>query len=131
MAIIVSTLIRNGIVFIEAAGIAARSTKNILLREALDAMAERVQSGGDIGEALTVTRFFPPMVVQIFSVGQQTGQLEEMLVRLANGYERQVETSTDRLTAAIEPVLIVCLAVFVGFILFATVLPILEAGNVL
>ena len=131
MAIIVSTLIRNGIVFVEAAGIAARSTKNILLREALEAMAERVQSGGEIGEALTVTQFFPPMVVQIFAVGQQTGQLEEMLVRLADGYERQVETSTDRLTAAIEPVLIVCLAVFVGFILFATVLPILEAGNVL
>ena len=67
----------------------------------------------------------------IFNVGQETGKLEEMLDRLAEGYERQVASATARLTAAIEPILIVVLAVFVGFILFATILPILEAGNAL
>jgi general secretion pathway protein F len=130
-AIVVSTLMKNGIVFVEAARIAARVSKNVLLKEALEEICLRVQTGRDIGDALAATGIFPPLVVLIFNVGQQTGKLEEMLDRLAEGYERQVANATTRLTAAIEPILIVLLAVFVGFILFATILPILEAGNVL
>jgi len=130
-SIVVSTLMRNGIVFVDSIEIAGRVTKNVLLREALETMRGSVQSGRDIGEALQATGAFPPMVVQIFVVGQQTGQLEEMLERLAVGYERQVASATARLSAALEPILIVLLALFVGFILFATILPILEAGNVL
>lgn len=131
VALIVSTLMKNGIVFVEAAQIAGRATKNLLLKEALDAMRDRVQSGREIGDALAVSGIFPPLVIQIFSVGQQTGSLEEMLDRLSVGYERQVANATSRLTAALEPILIVFLAIVVGFILFATILPILEAGNVL
>ncbi len=130
-AIVVSTLMENGIVFVEAAQTASRAAKNVLLKEALDLMRERVQSGGDMGDALASTGIFPPLVVQIFTVGQQTGELEKMLHRLATGYESQVASATTRLTAALEPILIVFLAVVVGFILFATILPILEAGNVL
>jgi general secretion pathway protein F len=130
-AIVISTLMKNGIVFVEAARIAARVSKNVLLKDAMEQICARVQTGRDIGDALATTGIFPPLVVLIFNVGQQTGKLEEMLERLAEGYERQVASATTRLTAAIEPILIVLLAVFVGFILFATILPILEAGNVL
>jgi type II secretory pathway component PulF len=70
-------------------------------------------------------------VVHVFSVGQKSGKLEEMLLRLAEDYDRQVSSTSARLSAIIEPVLILVLAVLVGFILFATMLPILEAGNVL
>jgi type II secretory pathway component PulF len=131
VALIISTLMKNGIVFVEAAQIAARASKNVLLREALEAMRSRVRAGRDIGDALAVGSLFPPLVIQIFTVGQQTGALEEMLDRLSSGYERQVASATSRLTAALEPILIVFLAIVVGFILFATILPILEAGNVL
>ena len=130
-AIVISTLMKNGIVFVEAARIAAGTSKNVLLKEALDEIRVRVQAGRDIGDALATTGVFPPLVALIFNVGQETGKLEEMLDRLAEGYERQVTSATARFTAALEPILIVVLAVFVGFILFATVLPILEAGNVL
>jgi type II secretory pathway component PulF len=130
-AVIISTLMKNGIVFVEAARIAAGTSKNILLKESLDEIRVRVQAGRDIGDALATTGVFPPLVALIFNVGQETGKLEEMLDRLAEGYERQVASATARFTAALEPILIVILAVFVGFILFATVLPILEAGNVL
>jgi general secretion pathway protein F len=130
-AVVISTLMKNGIVFVEAARIAAGTSKNVLLKEALDEIRVRVQAGRDIGDALATTGVFPPLVALIFNVGQQTGKLEEMLDRLAEGYERQVASATARFTAALEPILIVILAVFVGFILFATVLPILEAGNVL
>jgi general secretion pathway protein F len=130
-AVVISTLMKNGIVFVEAARIAAGTSKNVLLKEALDEIRVRVQAGRDIGEALAKTGVFPPLVALIFNVGQETGKLEEMLDRLAEGYERQVASATARFTAALEPILIVILAVFVGFILFATILPILEAGNVL
>ena len=99
-AVVISTLMENGIVFVEAAQTASRAAKNVLLQEALDTIRERVQSGGEIGDALATTGIFPPLVVQIFTVGQQTGELEKMLHRLATGYESQVASATTRLTAA-------------------------------
>jgi type II secretory pathway component PulF len=69
------------------------------------------------------------MVVQIFSLGQQSGRLEEMLDRLATAYDQQVSSAAQRLAAVLEPALIVILALGVLFIVIATVLPILEAGN--
>jgi len=130
-ATIVATLLRSGIVLLRAMDIAARSTNNIIVREAIEQVSTEVGAGQDMGQVLERTGIFPPLFVQIFTVGQQTGRLEEMLERLAKDYDRQVNTMSTRLAAALEPVLILTLAVFVGFILFATVLPILEAGNVL
>jgi len=130
-SLVMATLLKSGIVFLRAMEIAARSTRNLLLREAMTQVGEAVAAGREIGPALERTEVFPPLVVQIFSVGQETGQLEEMLERLAKDYDRQVSILASRLASALEPVLIVLLAVIVGFILFATVLPILEAGNVL
>jgi type II secretory pathway component PulF len=131
VAIIVSTLMKSGIVFLQALETAARSTKNGVIGRALLQGRDAVMAGRDIGDALAPTGVFPPMVIQIFAVGQQSGKLEEMLDRLAETYERQVNSLATRLAAALEPILIVFLSIFVGFILFATILPILEAGNVL
>ncbi len=131
MALIVSTLLRSGIVLLQALEIAGRAMRNVVVRDALIDSQAAIRSGREIGEALAETGQFPPTVVQIFSVGQQSGKLEEMLERLADTYDRQVATMSMRLATLLEPVLIVGLAMFVGFILFATVLPILEAGNVL
>jgi type II secretory pathway component PulF len=131
MSLIVSTLLKSGIVLVSALEIAGRSARNFVIKQALDSSREAIQRGQEIGEALQETQLFPPTVIQIFAVGQQTGKLEEMLDRLADTYDRQVATISMRLATLLEPVLIVSLAAFVGFILFATVLPILEAGNVL
>ena len=131
IALVVSTLMKSGIVFVRAIQIAQRSTRNRVLRDALLRCETAVQGGRDIAQALEATGAFPAVVVQIFSVGQQSGRLEEMLDRLAVDYDRQVALAAQRLTAVLEPVLILVLAVVVGFIAFATILPILEAGNVL
>jgi general secretion pathway protein F len=131
LALIVATLLKSGVVLLEALAISGRAMRNIVMREGVETAQSAIQSGREIGEALEVTGQFPPTVVQIFTVGQQSGKLEEMLERLADNYDRQVATLSLRLATLLEPVLIVSLAVFVGFILFATVLPILEAGNVL
>jgi type II secretory pathway component PulF len=131
LALVTATLIRSGVVYLKAVEIAARSTRNVVFREALEQSSRAVGAGQDIGRALERTGVFPPLVVQLFSVGQQSGRLEELLERLAANYDRQVASSSTRFASVLEPVLILTLGVFVGFILFATLLPILEAGNVL
>ena len=131
LSLVTATLLKSGIVLVQALEIAARSLKNVILRDAANAAREAIQTGREIGPALESTGEFPPTVVQIFTVGQQSGKIEEMLERLADNYDRQASTMAMRLATLLEPVLIVGLAMLVGFILFATVLPILEAGNVL
>ncbi|HEU0069034.1 MAG TPA: type II secretion system F family protein, partial [Nitrospiraceae bacterium] len=81
MALVVASMMRSGIVFLQSLAIASRSTGNLLMREALDQCHDQVISGRDIGEAMEATGYFPPLVVQVFSVGQKTGRLEEMLQR--------------------------------------------------
>ena len=92
---------------------------------------ERISAGEDVSDALSQSGAFPPLAVRVFSVGQESGKLDEMLFQLADDYDEQVATSSARLTALLEPVLILVLAAAVGFLLLATILPILEAGNVM
>ncbi|MCC6680519.1 MAG: type II secretion system F family protein [Phycisphaeraceae bacterium] len=131
IAFVTSTLMRSGIPFERAIAIAQQSTSNLILREALDACEKAVLAGRDIGAALEHTRAFSPTVVQVFALGQQSGRLEEMLDCLAVDYDRQVTTAAARFTAVLEPILILLLATIVGTVAFATILPILEVGNVL
>ena len=131
IAFVVSTLMRGGVSFERAVEVAGHATRNAVLRRALERCGTAVRAGRDIGPALEASGVFPPTVVQVFALGQSSGRLEEMLDRLAVDYDRQVQSAASHLTAALEPVLIVLLAVVVGTIAFATILPILEAGRVL
>ena len=131
VAMVLSTLLRSGMVLTKSLKLAAGATRNLVLRDALEACRRSVMEGKDVSNALEQVGIFPPMAVRIFSVGQETGRLEAMLDQLADDYQRQVATASARLAALLEPVLIVILACFVGFVLVATILPILEAGNVL
>lgn len=131
VALVVSTLIRSGVVFDKAVRIAASTTPNRVFRDALRRCEAAVVAGKDIAEALEETGAFPAPAVRVFAAGQQTGRLDEMLDRLATDYDRQVATVSQRLTTILEPVLIVLLAVIVGWVAFATIMPILEAGDVL
>ncbi len=128
---VIATLMQSGIVFLDALRLASETTRNPLMRDALAACERQVGAGTDIGDSLRQSSFFPALVVHVFSVGQKSGRLEEMLEQLASVYDRQVASSATRLASALEPLLILLLSVFVGFILFATMLPILEAGNAL
>ena len=131
IAMIVGTLIRSGVVLTKAVDLAAKSTENLVLRDALEKCGERIGAGEEVATALERSDVFPPLAIRVFSVGQETGKLDEMLLRLSEDYERQLSTVSARLTALLEPILILFLAAFVGFLLLATILPILEAGNVM
>jgi type II secretory pathway component PulF len=131
IAVIIATLTGGGVVFLKALNIAHRSTKNLVFRDALAQCETAVAAGRDISSALDATGAFGPVVVRVFSVGQQSGRLEEMLEKLAADYDRQVALAADRLTALLEPVLVLLLVGLVGLIALATVLPLMEAADVL
>jgi general secretion pathway protein F len=131
IAVIVATLMGSGVVFLRALHIARRATGNSVFRDALAECETAVAAGKDISMALNDTGVFGPVVVRVFSVGQQSGRLEEMLEKLAADYDRQVALAADRLTALLEPVLVLMLVGLVGVIALATVLPLMEAADVL
>ena len=130
VAVVIATMMKSGIVFVKAIQIAQRSVSNLAIRQALERCESAVLAGRDISEALESTQAFPPVVVQIFSVGQQSGRLEEMLDRLALDYDTQVANSSERLTALLEPILVILLVGLIGLIACATILPMLEAADV-
>ncbi len=131
IAVVIASLTRSGVEFVKALQLARRATRNVVIAEALLRGEQAVSAGRDLDEAMRGTGVFPPLVVQVFRVGQRSGRLPEMLDRLALEYGRQVNQASDRMAALLEPALILFLAVVVGFIAFATLLPILEAGDVL
>lgn len=131
MSVVIGTLLKTGVVFVRSLQVAQKSTSNVVLKDALGRCESAISAGSDISVALEHTRAFPPLVVQVFAVGQQSGQLEEMLDRLAEDYDQDVAIASQRIAAILEPILIICLAVLVLLIALATMLPILEAGDVL
>ncbi len=131
ICVVMSTLLKSGIVFVNAIEIAQRSTKNQVIKNALSDCKTAVETGSDIAPALEKTGVFPATMIQLFTVGQKSGSLESMLDRLAADYDRQVVTLSQRFATVLEPVMIIILAIMVGVIAFATILPILDAGNVL
>lgn len=131
IAMIIGTLTRSGVELTRAFELAERSIGNVVFQQALHQCGERISAGEEVADALRQSGAFPPLAVRVFSVGQESGKLDEMLFRLADDYDAQVATASARLTALLEPVLILVLAALVGFLLLATILPILEAGNVM
>ena len=131
IALITSTLLRSGVVVLDAFRLAAHSTDNSVLRRALESVEDAVSQGRDIASSVEDTEAFPPTVVQVLALGQQSGELESLLETLAESYDHQATALAQRFSAMLEPAMILLLAILVGFIAFATILPILEAGHVL
>ena len=131
MAIVMAALLRSGVLFDEAVRITRQTLRSEVFRRALTEYEQAVVAGRDIARPLEASGVFSPLVVQMLAVGQQSGELENLLEELAESYDQQVATAAQRLTAALEPLLIVVLAVMVGAVALATLLPILEASNVL
>lgn len=131
VVLVVACLLRSGVDLVESLRIASHSCNNVLVQQAIERVTDDIQGGAGLRESISRHSIFPASVAQIFALGQQSGQLEGMLQRLGADYDRQATVLAGRVTSIAEPLLILMLAVVVGFILFATVLPILEAGNVL
>jgi type IV pilus assembly protein PilC len=117
------TLISSGVPILQGLEITARTSGNRVVENAVLSTRDSISQGNTIAEPLKGCGVFPPMVTQMISVGEQTGALDEMLDKIANFYDSEVDTAVDALTAIIEPVMIVVMGTVVGGMLIAMYLP--------
>lgn len=120
------TLLASGVPILHALRITRDTTGNVHLAGALDQVHDRVKEGETIARPLDATQRFPSMVTSLIEVGEETGDLPEMLTRIADIYDEEVDNAITGLTALIEPILIVLMAFIVGTIVIALFLPILK-----
>lgn len=121
-----STLMAAGLSLVDAIDIVARTMSNRIIKEALFSAKEEVLQGMPLSAPLEATGIFPPMVFQMMKIGEETGNQEEMLDKVADFYEEEVEMATKNLATAMEPMIICVMAVLVGGILFAVMSPMLS-----
>ena len=120
------TLVSSGVPILEALEITARTSGNAVVEDAIMATRKSVEEGKTIAEPLKATDVFPPMVVQMVAVGEQTGALETMLSKIADFYEDEVDEATANLLALLEPVMICFLGVVIGGIVISMYLPMFD-----
>jgi len=107
----------------------AGAVGNEILQEAILNARTAIREGERIGDPLEKSGLFPPMVVQMISIGEETGALDQMLSKIADFYEQEVEATLESLAAALEPIMIVILGFIVGFIVIAMFLPLIAVIN--
>ncbi|HUP00038.1 MAG TPA: type II secretion system F family protein [Gemmatimonadota bacterium] len=120
------TLVQSGVPILEGLEITARTAGNRVIEDAIMASRVSIAGGDTISDPLRRSEVFPPMVVQMINVGEQTGGLDDMLEKIADFYDEEVESAVDALTSIIEPIMIVFLGAVVGGMVIAMYLPIFD-----
>jgi len=123
------SLLQSGVPLITSLQIVRNLVNNALIGDVIDEAMEDIQAGKSLNLALSRSVWFPPVFRQMVSVGEQSGDLEGMLHKVADAYEREVETRITGMTALIEPIMILLMAVIVGFIVISILLPIFEMNQ--
>jgi type IV pilus assembly protein PilC len=121
-----ATLISSGVSILDALDITARASGNRVIHDAIKRSVLSIAEGETITQPLKASKVFPPMVIQMISVGEKTGGLDEMLTKIADFYDEEVDAAVAALTSVIEPVIIVFMGVVIGGILIAMYLPMFE-----
>ncbi len=125
-----STLLSSGVPAVRSLEITENVVGNRVLSDATAHIRVRIMEGTDIATPLKATDVFPAVVGYMVAVGEQSGELEQMLDRVADAFDEEIEVVTERVTSVLEPIMIIVLAVVVGFIVWAIVLPILQVGSI-
>ncbi|NQU95399.1 MAG: type II secretion system F family protein [Candidatus Omnitrophica bacterium] len=126
-----STLIKSGVPILSSLEIVSKTSGNCVIEKAVDNVRTNVREGEAIADPLSKSGIFPSMVVRMISVGEQTGELEKMLTKIADFYDEQVDTAVSGLTSLIEPLIIAFLGIVIGGIVICMFLPILQISSVL
>ena len=120
------TLVTSGVPILQALNITKETAGNVVLSDAIAKVHDAVKEGESIVAPLEACGVFPPMVISMVDVGEETGQLPEMLLKIAEVYDDEVDNAVESLTALLEPIMFVVLAVIVGTIVIALFLPLIE-----
>ncbi len=124
------TMLSSGVPILEALNICCRTAGNTVVEHEVHRVRLAISEGQTMAEPLVSSKIFPPMVVQMISVGESTGALDSMLNKIAEFYEQEVDTAVAALKQSIEPIMIVVLGLIVGVLVVAMYLPIFEMGKV-
>ena len=124
-----STLLAGGLPIVRALDVSKHVANNRVLGAAIDRARESITEGASVAQPLRASGEFPPLVTHMIEVGERSGELEGMLSKVADTYEEQVETTVSRLTALLEPMLILLMVGIVVFIILATLVPLLEVTS--
>jgi type IV pilus assembly protein PilC len=123
------TLVTAGVPILQALDIVRDSSGNEVVARAMDEVYQSVKDGETIHEPLSKCSVFPPLVYHMVAVGEETGAIDQMLNKVAEAYEQEVEDMVDGLTSLLEPILIVGLGVLIGGVVVALYLPLFDLPN--
>lgn len=121
-----STLIGSGVPVMQSLEVVGKAAGNVILTRAIETVRESIREGESISLPLQASGLFPPMVVQMTSVGEETGRMDEMLTKVADFYENEVETTLEQLTSILEPLMILFLGVVIAFIVLSFYMPLYQ-----
>ena len=125
------TLLTSGVPILDALNIVAKASGNVVIEKAINTTADKIREGKTMAEPLLATKAFPSMVVQMIGVGEQTGALDQMLNKIADFYEEEVDVAVAALTSLLEPLMMVVIGGMVGTMLIAMYMPIFDiAGKI-
>ena len=126
-----STLVKSGVSVLNALDIVGKTAGNKVIEEAIANARSAVREGEPIADPLTRSKVFPPIVCRMIGVGEQTGQLEKMLSKIADFYDEQVDSAVSAMTSLIEPLVIAFLGIVIGGIVIALFLPIFKLSELI
>lgn len=126
---ILSSLLANGVPMMTALSISRATAGNRVISAIISRVSKQVEQGGELGVSLGNERVFPTLAVEMIKIGEKSGQLERMLEKTADLYEREVEGSVTTMTALLEPLIILVMGAVVGFIVLSVCLPIFEMNQ--
>lgn len=124
-----STLMSSGIPLLQAMEVVGKVVNNSIVKERLDAGTNSVRKGVPLSRAVRDVKIFPPMVDSMIKIGEESGSLDDILFKTADFYDEEVEASLQRMTTLIEPILLVAMAIVIGFIVIAMALPMFDMVN--
>jgi type IV pilus assembly protein PilC len=126
-----ATLVKSGVPILVSLEIVAKTAGNAVIEKAVESVRNGIKEGENIADPLAKSKAFPPMVVRMIKVGEQTGELEKMLTKIADFYEDQVDSAVSGLTSLIEPLIIAFLGIVIGGIVIAMFLPVFKLTEII
>jgi len=121
-------LISSGVSVMEAMDLVIKVVNNRVYEIAVKDATKSIENGVSISESLKNTGVFPPIMIQLFSTGEETGEIDNLSLKASDFYTKQVNASVDRLTSLIEPLLIILVGIVIGGVIIVTYLPIFQVG---
>ncbi len=123
------TLLQSGVPLLSSLDIVKNIVNNVHIAGAVQAAANEIREGESVSAPLAKSRLFPPIATEMIAIGEQSGNLETMLYRIADAYEKEVESSVSIMTSVLEPLMILGMGIVVGFIVLSVLLPIFEMNQ--